>query len=213
MTLLAVDTSGPQGSLALAEVSASGVSAPLQVTWHKLAMHSDVATLELQNLMQRAGKAFSALGTLTVNIGPGSFTGLRVGLNLTRTLAYALDLRITPFNSLELLARKYSRPGERVLVGVKAIQSYTYAATYEHHADGLHELMGPCCLEAQSLEREAKKCTKLVLEGQTEARDLIFAFASGPDIRPDFSWNDVKPLYIRASEPEEKLKKGLIQPL
>jgi tRNA threonylcarbamoyladenosine biosynthesis protein TsaB len=51
-----------------------------------------------------AGSRMSDLGQLAVDVGPGRFTGLRVGLATIRTLAFALDLEIVPVSSLELLA-------------------------------------------------------------------------------------------------------------
>src|SRR4051812_2307414 len=97
-TTLAVATSGVYGSLALAGK---------QVMWDKKAMHSELATVKLQELLALANLTLKNLTHIAVNVGPGSFTGIRVGINLARTLAYGLSLPVAPFNSLALLAAKY----------------------------------------------------------------------------------------------------------
>ncbi|NJL25094.1 MAG: tRNA (adenosine(37)-N6)-threonylcarbamoyltransferase complex dimerization subunit type 1 TsaB [Calothrix sp. SM1_5_4] len=98
MNLLAVATSGPEGSLALARFDAGGnLVSSREVRWRKKAMHSELATVKLQELLRDANTPLADLTHLAVNIGPGSFTGIRVGINLARTLAYGLALPCVRF--------------------------------------------------------------------------------------------------------------------
>src|ERR1700744_5328127 len=131
MILLSVDTSGATGSLALVQMSGTSVDSSEQVAWTKKAMHSEVATVELQNLLKKTKVELRDLTHLVVNVGPGSFTGLRVGLSLAKTLAYTLSLPVCSLNSLEVLAFKHSQPGDRMLVATKAVQNFYYAGGFE----------------------------------------------------------------------------------
>lgn len=222
MTLLAVDTSHTSGSLALASGDAqSGSLTPIdQRSWRKQAMHSEVATLELQSMFKESGRSLDQLTHLAVNIGPGSFTGLRVGINLSRTLAYLLNKPVYCFNTLEILAFKNHSPNEKVFVAVRAIQNYFYGAAYQWQGDTQQELLAPTSLEDPKTQAAALNCTKVLVEGhsqgldtQTSATDLVQMLGSCFAKRPLFSWQNVKPLYVRGSEAEEKLKRGIIKSL
>lgn len=216
MILLSVDTSGTKGSLALAHPQKKLT----QVVWTKKAMHSEVATVELQNLLSQTKVELHELTHLLVNVGPGSFTGLRVGLSLVKTLAYSLGLPVASINTLESLAFSKTTPGEKILVATKAVQNFYYAARYLHHDSGLEVLTAPAPVEESQLAELSLGCTKVLIEGKTagfeaasEARDLVELMeACGSSLK--FSdWKTVQPLYLRASEAEEKLKKGLLRPV
>lgn len=85
--ILAIETSGLVGSIAL-----SGNDAIIE---RQLATegrrHAQTLTLEIQELLQAYGLTPGDLQGVAVSLGPGSFTGLRVGLVCAKTLAYALD--------------------------------------------------------------------------------------------------------------------------
>jgi tRNA threonylcarbamoyl adenosine modification protein YeaZ len=220
MILLSVDTSGTQGSLALAHVEDGLLKKSSQVFWTKKAMHSEVATVELQNLLTTTKTELHDLTHLTVNVGPGSFTGIRVGISLVKTLAYSLALPVCSFNTLELLAFKNAKPGDKIFVATKAVQNFYYAASFLRTATGVQNLIPPEPHEFEHLADLSQDCTKVLIEGSTlkfaaatEALDLVQLMA-GSGFSLTFSdWKVVEPLYLRASEAEEKLKKGLLKPV
>lgn len=211
MILLAVDTSHAKGSLALAD------SDRLlgEVSYLKKAMHSEVVTLELEKLLRDGGRALEDVTHVAVNVGPGSFTGLRVGINLARTLAYLRGLPVAAVSSLELLARR-AATRERTLVAIRAIQNFHYAAAYE----GGEELLAPRSVTDPEAEARRLNCTKVLIEGltpafgaETRAAELALGIGSGALTPRFFSWENLKPLYVRASEAEEKLRRGLLKPV
>lgn len=205
-----------QGSVALSR----GAEPIDQDVWDKRSTHSEVATVVTQRLLQDKHILFKRLTHLSVNAGPGSFTGLRVGLNIVRTLSYSLSLPVAVFNTLELLAFKHGRPGERIFVATKAVQNFYYAAAYEFRDDGLMESMSPQSVTDQEVQARAVNFTKVLIEGSrsglaswTEAKDQVEFLRKWPQAIRFFAWSDVKPLYVRASEAEEKMRRGLLKPL
>ena len=211
--VLAVDTSTASGSLAIAEFK-NGQSKILgQTHWQKKAMHSEVATLELTRLLQQSQMSLQDISHFAVNIGPGSFTGLRVGINLVRALAYALNKPVAQFTSLEVMAFLNAQEGETVLVALKAIQNFFYAGVYQKQNGLIGTLVEPQSTTLEEVPRLAQGCGTII-----EGNGPALSFDAGNLLQMTatasfFSWNDVKPLYVRGSEAEEKLGKGFLKPL
>lgn len=220
MILLSVDTSGTQGSLALAQVDGKTVTKSSQVSWTKKAMHSEVATVELQKLLDAEKTELRNLTHLAVNAGPGSFTGLRVGISLVKTLAYSLALPVCSLNTLEILAFKKTKSGEKVFVATKAVQNFFYAASFLRTETGVQAVTVPEPHEFENLGLLSQNCTNVLIEGSTpgfdpttKALDLVQLLAESGFSLTFSDWKMVEPLYLRASEAEEKLKRGLLKPV
>lgn len=221
MKLAAIDTSGTRGTLAIASLENQQWKILSEAAWDKKAMHSEVATIEFENAVKKSGLELKDLTHLAVNHGPGSFTGLRVGINMMKTLGYVLNIPVATISTLELLVRREQNSSlggasPRILVATKAVQNFFYAAIYENGKFVLE----PQSMEEDGLNKAAQSCTKVLIEGRTqsfnpstEARDLLGVLGHSDGQQRFFSWREVKPLYIRASEAEEKLRKGLLKPL
>lgn len=103
--VLGVDTCGPSGSVALARIGAGGVEILEQI---ELAGKSYSATLvtAVGDLLTRAGATVAQLDAMAVTSGPGSFTGVRVGLSAVKGLAEPSGIGVVAVSRLEVLARK-----------------------------------------------------------------------------------------------------------
>jgi tRNA threonylcarbamoyladenosine biosynthesis protein TsaB len=97
---LAVGHTGPQGVTVLGSV---------EVATER--RHAEELGPRLRDLIDAAPFGFGDLECLVVDIGPGRFTGLRVGLATVRALAFALDRPVVGLTSLEILAAGAARPG------------------------------------------------------------------------------------------------------
>lgn len=103
--ILAIETSGKAGSVALATANPEGDASI--VACQSLAPNERSArTLapSIHEMLKAASWAPSDLTAIGVNIGPGSFTGLRVGITTAKTMAYALGIKIVGINTLAALA-------------------------------------------------------------------------------------------------------------
>lgn len=63
-------------------------------------VHAEVITLFIDEVLKASGKQYSELGAVAVSCGPGSYTGLRIGISVTKGLCYSLDI---PFIAVETL--------------------------------------------------------------------------------------------------------------
>jgi tRNA threonylcarbamoyladenosine biosynthesis protein TsaB len=101
MKVLAIDTSGPGSAVAVA----SGEQVLAQDDSQGGERHGDVLLPRIELQLRAAGVALREIELIAVGLGPGSFTGLRVGLATAKGLALALGVPIRGVSSLELLAR------------------------------------------------------------------------------------------------------------
>jgi tRNA threonylcarbamoyladenosine biosynthesis protein TsaB len=129
--LLAVDTSGKNGSLALARIAtdASDISM-LEVTPLEGGAFSAQLVPQIAALLRKHGHSKSDLEAFAVASGPGSFTGLRVGLAAIKALAEALQKPIAAISLLEAVACGRSSKGH-VLAALDAGRTDVYVGDYE----------------------------------------------------------------------------------
>jgi tRNA threonylcarbamoyladenosine biosynthesis protein TsaB len=90
----------------------------------------------IERLLAGAGIGLPEVAAFAVSIGPGSFTGLRIGLATVKGLVFGVDRPVVPVSTLAALARR-APPGLGPAVAVlDARRGEVYAAAY---ADGAHE--------------------------------------------------------------------------
>lgn len=99
----------------------------------------------VSELLDLAQVSSSQLGQIVIGIGPGSFTGLRIGLSFAKGLSVALRVPILGLSSFAGAARAYVslEASGRLLVVGDARRQEVFAAEYLVQADGLAELSAP----------------------------------------------------------------------
>jgi tRNA threonylcarbamoyladenosine biosynthesis protein TsaB len=131
MRLLALDTSGKNGSLGLARVTAGGT--PPEVL-EEIALAGGTFSAQLvpqiASLLEKHGSAKTDLAGFAVVAGPGSFTGLRVGLAAIKALAEILRKPIAAVSLLEAVARSGAHEG-RVFSVLDAGRGDLYVGDYD----------------------------------------------------------------------------------
>lgn len=100
---VAIDTSTDVASLAL--IKHHLVLA--EMTWHANLNHTIQLLPNLEQIFKLTGTRASQLTGIAVAIGPGSFSGLRVGVSTAKGLAFSLNIPIVGINSLEIAAYQY----------------------------------------------------------------------------------------------------------
>lgn len=143
--LLAVDTAGKEGSLALARRGEAGEMEILAST--RLRPQDEHAALlvpRIGELLKEVGSAFADLTGVVVGAGPGSFTGVRVGVATAKGLAWALGLEFWAFSSLAGAAMGLEEESLRPrLVLFDARGDRLYAAAYRMVHHGMETLLEP----------------------------------------------------------------------
>jgi tRNA threonylcarbamoyladenosine biosynthesis protein TsaB len=99
--------------------------------------HAELLAPGLETLLRMAGAGMSSVGRIVVDVGPGLFTGLRVGVASAKALASARDLPIVGCSSLEILAHPHLRSGRTVASVVDARRGEVFWAVYEPSETGM----------------------------------------------------------------------------
>lgn len=121
--ILALDTSGPSCSAAV--LAGDAVLAELILNTGRT--HARTAARSVRTVLSLAGCDYSDLDVIAVTDGPGSFTGIRIGLALVKGLAFALNRPVIPVDSLSALAEMHRAPGTAVASALDARGGRLYA--------------------------------------------------------------------------------------
>lgn len=167
---LCFDTSTPAGSVALVREGAVIAEHLLQV---KKRSHSDYLMRYVHELLEEVDVSLSDLCGLVVVVGPGSFTGLRVGLATVQGIAQALSLPIYPVSSLQVTAYANGPSDLPVVALIDARKQEVYAACYEW-SEGIPLLQGfEQVVSPGELLRSIQQRSYFVGNGATLYRSLI----------------------------------------
>ncbi|MDK2124264.1 tRNA (adenosine(37)-N6)-threonylcarbamoyltransferase complex dimerization subunit type 1 TsaB [Parachitinimonas caeni] len=135
MKLLALDTSTDHLSLSLILDDQQ-----IDRAWQVGQQHSELTLPYLRQLLADCQLSLSQLDGIAVGIGPGSFTGLRIGCGIVQGLAFGIDRPVVGINTLAALAT--ATTGPRAFVAMDARMSQVYYAAFERDANGVpHEVI------------------------------------------------------------------------
>ncbi|GAA0515125.1 hypothetical protein Ade02nite_27080 [Paractinoplanes deccanensis] len=137
MLVLALDTATPASTAALVEVTADRLTGVAERRTVDPRAHGEKLAPEIAATLAEAGARTGDLGAIVAGLGPGPFTGLRVGLATAASMGQALGIPTYGVCSLDGIGRA-AGPG-RVLVATDARRREVYFATY---VDGVR-VFGP----------------------------------------------------------------------
>ncbi|HET8946785.1 MAG TPA: tRNA (adenosine(37)-N6)-threonylcarbamoyltransferase complex dimerization subunit type 1 TsaB [Candidatus Polarisedimenticolia bacterium] len=134
MFWLGIDTATRRGSVALAPAGSVRLLQPG-------GGHAPELLEAIEALLTAAGAGAKDLAGIAVALGPGSFTGVRVGLATAKGLGYALGIPVAGLSSLEILARAAGlAPGALVCAAIEAGRGEVYAARFRVVQEGVERL-------------------------------------------------------------------------
>jgi tRNA threonylcarbamoyladenosine biosynthesis protein TsaB len=102
--LLAIDTCGPVGSVALGRMTGESIEVVEQIDLEGR-NYSSTLVAAVADLLAHAGERLTGLRSIVAVNGPGSFTGVRVGLSAVKGLAEAAQIPVVAVSRLDVLAR------------------------------------------------------------------------------------------------------------
>jgi len=127
LNILALDTSSSLGSIALAKNDRICFASLLDIK----ATHSERLLPQIDEGLKLTGLKIADLDLICVGNGPGSFTGIRIGLATAKGLCLGNRIPLQPFNTLEILANNLIYPQYPILTMLDAKMNEIYGALYD----------------------------------------------------------------------------------
>ncbi len=212
MRILAIDTSCAAASVAVVE---SGRAEPLAAVSRAMTRgHAEALAPMVEEAANSIEGGLASLDRIAVTVGPGSFTGIRVGVALARAMGLALGVPVVGVSTLAALAAQLlsaPRPGV-IAVVIDARHGSAYFQLFEPsgrplgppRCDALRECVhgigdGPALLTgdaAKLLAAEAHRAgLPYDLEWATDAPDIVAVGRMGLALDP--AVNPARPLYVK----------------
>ena len=210
--LLAIDTSGPVCAACVFDQTSETVLATRSTEIGR--GHAELLTGQINDCLKEADLSFKKLQRIAVINGPGSFTGLRVGLSAARGFALGLDIPVSPVTTLEALeyvARKTAPDGAIAVVSDARRNEFYWQLGDNNSAIGIAENIakaidgkatGICGTGSQAINKLLASPLPVIHELNVAPIEDIARLASSKDI----SHGHAEPLYLRA--PDARLPSG-----
>ena len=207
-TILLIET-----SLILGEVAISHNEKLLRRTFSENAVHTRMLIPNIDALLSELNLNFADIEAIFVNRGPGSHTGVRVGLTTARMLAYKTNISLLGVSSLEILALNASltlnleNKHKILLPTVYCRQGELYCQKFSNSAQSLTQ---PYIEKSEILTQELKQNQEIYAFGHAAIKELNI---ENPPFEPDTQFLLKRGKQILADNPDPKTIEDSLTPL
>jgi tRNA threonylcarbamoyladenosine biosynthesis protein TsaB len=223
MLILGIDTATPQVGCAVG--GHEGVLASFQSS--KGRRHAETLAPAIEFICEQTGIELSDIGAIAVDVGPGLFTGLRVGVATAKAMASSLRIPMVGVSSLDLLAFPVRWTNREIVSVIDARRGEVYFAFYRQVPGGIQRLSemrtgspAELCSEIQATGGEylavgdgaLRYAEDLEVFDEVEIAETGLAYPSPASlvqlaharaVREDFvNASDLQPLYLRKADVE-----------
>jgi tRNA threonylcarbamoyladenosine biosynthesis protein TsaB len=229
MKVLAIETSGKAGEFAVVDedrvLSESGIDVAGRLV--------EKGVGEVADAIARAGMSLDDLDAVAVSIGPGSFTGLRVGLAIAKGLCFRREIALVGVPTLDAMAEALRGRAGFTAPVIDARRGEIYFSIYSSDGDAVKRLAGYLALPPETAVRRIRReCgdAPVLLAGDALAAYgdfLVSGLGAGSEPAPEEAWRPraavigrlglamlaegnvldpatAEPIYIRPSEAERR---------
>ena len=213
-------------------VAAMQDGALVSAMWHRAQVNHSVLLMPmLSQMLETLGWDAKDVDFWAAVSGPGSFTGVRIGVSSVRALAHGWKKPVVTVNTLEALAMSF--PMERALVVplLDARRDQVYAAAYDMTSGFPKEVMPPCAAALDDVLKRLPEqaAIRFVGDGATAHEETLSAIPNAV-VTPEYlqfpmasaaaplaqkralegeicKYDELEPIYLRDSQAEQSLKK------
>lgn len=195
--ILSIETSEHICSVALSKDSEPIGS--LEITDGK--SHASMLTVLIEKLLLQKNISLNQLSAVAVNMGPGSYTGLRIGVSVSKGICYAMDIPLIALGSLQLLtvgilgAEQYKKlhlDASKIVFCpmIDARRMEVYQALYNQNLEIIDEIKAEILTESSYSTILEEKPVVFFGSGSNKFRDIVFHKNAYfiPDIYPNASY-------------------------
>ncbi|MBQ4098856.1 MAG: tRNA (adenosine(37)-N6)-threonylcarbamoyltransferase complex dimerization subunit type 1 TsaB [Clostridia bacterium] len=203
MNYLAFDTSGNYLT-----VVASGKVKAVKETKECLHSHSVVLMKEIESCLLDSGVSLFDIDVFACSVGPGSFTGIRIGVSTAKAFAYACGKKVLGVTSFESLAYNIVEKVKKLTL-IDARHDNFYACAFDEENN---VILSPCFLsksEIIDLYNDFLIISDVQIDGvDSRVGDLAKCFEIAVEKKLNLASTDresLVPLYVKKSQAEEEL--------
>lgn len=230
MKLLGIETSGFVGNIAICD----GNKVVARKSYGKNFSHGKEIISSLESLFNEIKWEASDIDLIAVSTGPGSYTGLRVGVTCAKTLAYGLGKPVIDVPTLDVLVENVKDRNSKTICPVlDAKRKSVYACVYERCSNENRKTTDFLIISPDSLIEILPESTLIFGDGIAPYREIFrqknltiveddkLGIADAADIARlgmkryeqgiRCEINALAPLYLRKSEAEELLKERMLK--
>lgn len=224
--VLGVETSGTQGFLALRRNGQLLIERELERARRR---HAQTLVSEVQTMLRDHQFGPRDVSRVAVSVGPGSFTGLRVGVVFAKTFAFATGCELVPVDTLAVVAQASPPDVSEVMAVVDAQREELFIGHYQRVSDCTWQRVGDIRILSNAAwfsEIEAKACGAFAVTGpglikmRDEVPTSVRVLDEGvwspraahvaelgeslPSLTNIDALSELEPFYLRKSAAEEK---------
>lgn len=236
MYILAIETTGPYASVALMDGKAKIVAS---LTSKEEMNHLKELMPMVDELLKKAKVEKTELTAVAASVGPGSYTGIRIGVSTARAIAQALDIPCVPVKTLNAFIYQEKTSGIICPI-INARRGQVYGALFDRGEYNCRTLLapGPYMLEDVLKAIEDKAFAKVTFYGdgidayedeikarfkadRREFADKKIRYQSAESVAQDafmkvlwkktVPYDKLEPEYMRQTEAEQKLEDGTLE--
>jgi tRNA threonylcarbamoyladenosine biosynthesis protein TsaB len=224
MKVVGIETSGSIGSVAVCD----GNTVVGKQTFEKISNHGKEIVSSLEAVFNEIKLKPNDIDLIAVSIGPGSYTGLRIGVTCAKTLAYSLGKSVIDVPTMDVLAENIKDDVKHICPVIDAKRKKVYACIYDRNNNKNKRITDFLFITPDELKDILPESTLIFGDGVAPYKEI---FAQGnitieEDEKPGIAEavnvarlgreryeqgerceiNSLVPLYLRKSEAEEKLE-------
>lgn len=166
--ILGIDTATRVAGLALGDEHRLWT----EEVWHSIETHTVELMPRLDRMMRHLERRPDDLTAVAVSLGPGSFTGLRIGLSAAKGLALSHGLPLVGIPTLDILALPHAKRGGSIWAVIQAGRGRLCAARYGRQRGTLALREGPELLTLEELAQRLEG--RVFLCGELEPQEIAY---------------------------------------
>ena len=155
--------------------------------------HSDYLHLFIEAALKETGVAIQSLAGVGVSMGPGSYTGLRIGVSSAKGICYANDIPLMAVNSLEVLAQQAKVEKDTYIlpmIDARRMEVFTMTLDQDHNIvqPTSSKIITPDWIEDLPAGNKviigsgAEKCKAILVGDSTDFHKVLFEILSGYEV-------------------------------
>ncbi len=166
MNILAIDTSTDYLSLALMR------DGKIAGRFHRKApmSHSSLLVPMIDKLLKKTKTRIKDIDGFSISIGPGSFTGLRIGVTTVKGLGYSLKKPIVAIPTLDVIAENVKNFKGVICPALDARKNKVYACLYKSNGKTIKKISKYLLLPMEELMKKVSKFDKILFLGDVKGR-------------------------------------------